>query len=132
MARQPGRRPISGEPEIDQAVFNAALLAGVQRLLPPIRVHAYLQELDQQFLMIVESDASDLETGHQAHKIVSQAGMLGLTRMSHCAAELEDACRSGSGREAAMLACRGAVSDIRLYAMPAAGGPAGQAGRAGG
>ncbi len=94
-------------------------------MLPPVRLHAYLKELDRQFLFIAEAAASDLEIGHQAHKVVSQAGMLGLTRMANCAADLENACRSGDGREAAVLACRSALDDIRLYAMPAAGVPAG-------
>ncbi len=96
----------------------------MQRLLPPVRLHAYLKELDRQFLFIAEAEASDLEIGHQAHKVVSQAGMLGLTRMSNCAATLENACRTGKGREAALLACRDAVDDIRQYAMPAAEVPA--------
>lgn len=93
-------------------------------MLPPVRVRAYLQDLELQFEFLAEAEAGDLEIGHLAHKIVSQAGMLGLTRMSHCAADLENACRTGEGREAAVLACRGALGDIRLYAMPAAGVPA--------
>jgi HPt (histidine-containing phosphotransfer) domain-containing protein len=94
-------------------------------MLPPVRLHAYLKDLDRQFMFIAEAEASDLEIGHQAHKVVSQAGMLGLTRMSNCAANLENACRTGEGRDAAVLACRRAVGDIRQYAMPAAGAPAG-------
>ncbi len=97
----------------------------MQRLLPPVRLHAYLTDLDRQFLFLAEAAASDLEIGHQAHRVVSQAGMLGLTRMSNCAANLENACRTGKGREAALLACRRAVGDIRLYALPAAEAPAG-------
>ena len=99
------------------------MLAGVQRLLPPVRVRAYLQDLELQFEFLAEAGVSDLEIGHLAHKIVSQAGMLGLTRMATCAADLENACRTGDGREAAVLACHSALDDIRLYAMPAAGMP---------
>jgi hypothetical protein len=124
MAHQAGPRPIHVDVQIDSPVFDAAQLAGLQRLLPPVRLHAYLKELDRQFLFISEGAVSDLEIGHQAHKIVSQAGMLGLTRMANCAANLENACRSGKGREAALLACRGAVGDVRDYAMPAAGASA--------
>ena len=76
-----------------------------------------------QFEFLAEAGVSDLEIGHLAHKIVSQAGMLGLTRMATCAADLENACRTGDGREAAVLACHSALDDIRLYAMPAAGMP---------
>lgn len=99
----------------------------MQRLLPAVRLHAYLRDLDRQFQIIADAAVSDLEIGHHAHKVVSQAGMLGLTRMSDCAAALENACRTGEGREAAVLACRGAVDDVRRYALPAAGVPAGQA-----
>ena len=95
-------------------------MAGVQRLLPAVRLHAYLRDLDRQFQIIADAAVSDLEIGHHAHKIVSQAGMLGLTRMANCAADLENACRTGDGREAAVLSCHSALDDIRLYAMPAA------------
>jgi len=46
--------------------------------------------------------------------------MLGLTRMSNCAREVEDACRLGVDKTAALDRCREAVKDVRLYAMPAA------------
>jgi HPt (histidine-containing phosphotransfer) domain-containing protein len=100
------------------------LLAGVQRLLPAVRVRGYLLDLELQFEFLAEAEVSDLEIAHLAHKIGSQAGMLGLTRMSNCAADLENACRTGKRRQAAVLACRAALDDIRLYAMPAAGVPA--------
>ena len=93
----------------------------MQRLLPAVRVRAYLQDLELQFELLAQAGVSDLEIGHLAHKIVSQAGMLGLTRMANCAADLENACRTGDERAAAVLACRGALDDIRLYALPAAG-----------
>lgn len=105
---------------IDRAIFDAETLAGVQRLIPPQRLHAYLRDLDWQFRLVVDPASSDATLLDQAHKIVSQAGMLGLTRMSECARQVEDACRAGSGRETAVLHCWEAIADIRLYAMPAA------------
>jgi HPt (histidine-containing phosphotransfer) domain-containing protein len=57
--------------------------------------------------------------------IVSQAGMLGLTRLSEYARDLEDACRAGAAPQAALIQLRAAAGDIRLYAMPAAGIAAG-------
>jgi len=56
----------------------------------------------------------------QAHKIVSQAGMLGLTRVSDRMRALEHACMAGDGAAAALSECREAAEDVRLYAMPAA------------
>ena len=109
---------------INPAIFDAKLMAGVRRLIPPERLRTYLHDLDRQFREIVESAAGRPDIESLAHKIVSQAGMLGLTRMSECARALEDACRSGSATEAAMAQCRGAIGDIQLYAMPAAGVPA--------
>lgn len=107
------------EAAVDPAIFDAALLAGVQRLIPPQRVQAYLVELDRQFRAVLASAANDPDLQNQAHKIVSQAGMLGLTRMSECAGALEDAHRSGRNPSEALLDCRAAAQDIELYAMPA-------------
>ena len=89
--------------------------------MPPERLQAYLQELDRQFRLVVECAAGDPEIMKQAHKIVSQAGMLGLTRMCECARALEHAYHSeGGGRYAAMRQCRAAIGDVKLYALPAA------------
>ena len=107
---------------INPAIFDAKLMAGVQRLIPPERLRAYLHDIDRQFRKIVESAAGRPDIESLAHKIVSQAGMLGLIRMSECARMLEDACRLGGQRTAALRQCRAAAGDVRLYAMPAAGG----------
>ena len=92
-------------------------------MIPPERLHAYLRDLDRQFLTVMESPACSPGLEGQAHKIVSQAGMLGLTRISQCARAVEDACRAGAEPDAALGECRAAVGDIRLYAMPAAALP---------
>jgi HPt (histidine-containing phosphotransfer) domain-containing protein len=113
-------RPVSIHAAIDPAVFDAALLAGIQRMIPPARLHAYLLDLDLQLLRINGAAAGAPELQGQAHKIVSQAGMLGLTRVSDSARALEDACRSGCGQAAARRQCRAAAGDIQKYAMPAA------------
>jgi HPt (histidine-containing phosphotransfer) domain-containing protein len=101
-------------------VFDAELLAVVQRMIPPDRLCEYLRDLDRQLQQMVETDLGDEKLSHRAHKIVSQAGMLGLTRMSECARALEEACRSGSGQAAALRKCRAATGDIERFAMPAA------------
>ena len=118
-----GRRglPISFHAPIESAIFDAALLASVQRLIPPERLREYLLELDRQLQSIIASAAGDESLGDRAHKIVSQAGMLGLTRMSQCARALENACRAGAGQAAALGDCRAARGDIEHLALPAAG-----------
>lgn len=56
----------------------------------------------------------------QAHKIISQAGMLGLMRLSRRARTLEDACDAGVGIAEALCACCEAAGDIERYAIAAA------------
>jgi hypothetical protein len=118
--QRPRGPPISFHSPIEGAVFDAELLASVQRLIPPERLREYLLELDRQLQLVIASAASDESLGDRAHKIVSQAGMLGLTRMSQCAKALEDACRAGAGQAAALDECRAATGDIEHHAMPAA------------
>lgn len=92
----------------------------MQRLIPPERLREHLRELDRQLRLVVDSASGDENLASRAHMIVSQAGMLGLTRMSRCARALEDACRAGAGQAAALGECRAATGDIERYAMPAA------------
>jgi len=93
-------------------------MRGVQRIIPAERLREYLRELDRLLQFVVESGASDETLGNRAHKIVSQAGMLGLTRMARCACALEDACRAGGDRHEALGLCRTATGDIEHHAMP--------------
>lgn len=106
-------------PPIDPAIFDAEQFAVVQRMLSPERLAVHLQSLDQQLLAFADSPA-DVTLQDLAHKIVSQAGMLGLTRVSDCMRALEHACMAGDGAVDALRACRAAAEDVRLYAMPAA------------
>lgn len=117
----PRRRgpPISFHAPIEGAVFDPDLLASVQRLIPPERLREYLLELDRQLQLVIASVAGDESLGDRAHKIVSQAGMLGLIRMSQCASALEYACRIGVGQAAALHNCRAASGDIERFALPA-------------
>jgi HPt (histidine-containing phosphotransfer) domain-containing protein len=109
----------------DPAVFDQGLLTVVQRLIPPERLHAYLRDLEGQLVTVLDCSDDDSTLGSRAHMIVSQAGMLGLTRLSEYARELEDACRAGAAPQAALVQLRAAAGDIRHYAMPAAGIAAG-------
>ena len=82
---------IETRPAEDPAVFDASVLAAVQRLIPAERLQVYLRELDRDHSMLVDSAVTDQSLQSQAHRIVCQAGMLGLTRMSECARALENA-----------------------------------------
>ena len=115
---------MAAKAEIDSAVFDAGVLAAVQRLIPPDRLHGYLRDLNRQVVTVIDSADDDVKLQSRAHMIVSQAGMLGLTRVSECARALENACRSGAGPAAALVQLRAAAGDIRRFAMPAAGLPA--------
>lgn len=106
---------------VDPAIFDAQALGAVRHLLPPERLSAFLHELDRHFSVLAHCASTDSALQGDAHKIVSHAGMLGLTRMADCARQVEDACRSGAGRADALRQCREAVADVRLYALPAAG-----------
>jgi HPt (histidine-containing phosphotransfer) domain-containing protein len=96
------------------------LVRGVRGLISHERVLKYLRDLESQISHVAVAAAGDPNLQSQAHKIVSQAGMLGLTRMSECARALENACRSGIEPAEALRQCRAAAGDIRLYALPAA------------
>ena len=106
--------------EVDPAIFDAQALGAVRHLLPPERLTAYLHDLDRHFNVLADGASTDSALQSEAHKIVTHAGMLGLTRMSECARQVEDACRSGVGPADALRQCREAIADVRLYALPAA------------
>lgn len=89
-------------------------------MLTPERLALHLGHLDQQFGLLVSSAANDMTLQSRAHKIVSQAGMLGLTRMMQCAQALEGAMGSEAGQAAALLRSRAAVGDVQRFALPAA------------
>ena len=104
---------------MDPEIFDRHVLDVVRRLLPAERVSAYLHVLDRQFAQLADAASTDSILQSNAHKIVSQAGMLGLTRMATRAAQVENALRCGTGSAAAILECRDAIADVRLYALPA-------------
>ena len=105
--------------DLDGAAFDATVLAAVQRLIPAERVQLYLRDLDRDYSALADSAVTDTSLQSRAHRIVSTAGMLGLSRMSECARELENAARSRAGQREALLQCRSAAGDVLRFAMPA-------------
>ncbi|MDQ4086489.1 MAG: ATP-binding protein [Pseudomonadota bacterium] len=79
------------------AAFDAAAFAEVRDALPPERLAQHLERLaDEVEKLAAEVNAlAPGEVERAAHRIVSQAGMVGLMALSSAAASLEEAARSG-------------------------------------
>ena len=105
------------EEAVDPAVFDAVQFEMVQRLILPERLRVHLDELDRLMAALVGVTGQVLQ--ERAHKIISQAGMLGLMRLSDRARAVENACQTGDDVAVALLECHAAAHDVRLYARPA-------------
>jgi signal transduction histidine kinase/CheY-like chemotaxis protein len=104
----------SEPPALDEPVFER-----LAEILPPPMLEPHLTTLNTQVRQLAETRADD-EPGmaaELAHKLVSQAGMLGLMRLSAAAAEVERAASSGEPLDSALRRFRKAASDPRLL-MP--------------
>ena len=96
--------------------FDSATFAKVAEIMPPAKLAAHVESLD---LAVEELAAATPDDDRRlveaaAHKIVSQAGMVGLQRLSDRASRLEQACRDSDGIELALEAFRRAAADVRL------------------
>lgn len=92
----------------------------VRNLVPADRLNVHLDSLRSQVAVIKSDGGEDTASlGAMAHKIISQAGLFGLTRLSRRARALEDACNAGGEILEALRACREAADDIELCASPA-------------
>jgi HPt (histidine-containing phosphotransfer) domain-containing protein len=77
--------------------------AEVQEMLPRERLAAHLERLAGEVERVAAGPAADggiEDLAASAHKIVSQAGMLGLMRLSARARAVEETARAGGGGEA--------------------------------
>jgi HPt (histidine-containing phosphotransfer) domain-containing protein len=109
LAGRPGRAAtlnatvaVQAETKIDEgpATFDSAVFDDVRQMLPSERLAAHLDTLAGQVEMVAsgpESVGGTEELAAAAHKIVSQAGMLGLPRLSERARAVEEAARGGAG-----------------------------------
>ena len=116
----PAPAPSEPEPAADNGAFDAETFAGVLEMLPRDRLATYLDALQADITTVAAPNAAEdtptlIAT---AHKIISQAGMLGLTRLSERARTVEDAARAGEGVEAALTSFREAQGDVNTYARP--------------
>jgi DNA-binding NarL/FixJ family response regulator len=98
--------------------FDAETFAEVLAMLPRERLAAHLERLAGEVERVAggpEADGGAEALAAGAHKIVSQAGMLGLTRLSDRARAVEEAARhggSGQALEAALARFRAAAVDL--------------------
>ncbi|HWH18122.1 MAG TPA: ATP-binding protein, partial [Allosphingosinicella sp.] len=97
---------------VEAPLFEAGVYEGVRAMLPPERLKPHLQSLDEQLAHAFAEPPSD---GLQAaaHKIVSQAGMLGFAKMSATAREVEEAARAGAVSEPLMRLAAATASRTR-------------------
>jgi HPt (histidine-containing phosphotransfer) domain-containing protein len=103
----------AGDAALELPLFQADVYEAVRSMLPPERLEVHLRSLDEQLVSTFEHP---LEDGVEAaaHKIVSQAGMLGFPRMSAVARELEEALRAGRSDEELLRKARTEAGDTRL------------------
>jgi signal transduction histidine kinase/CheY-like chemotaxis protein len=103
-----------------ETAFEEATFLKIQSLLPADRVAKYVEALqvDVAALIAAGGGADSSWMKGTAHKIVSQAGMLGLTRLSNCAAGVEDACDSKVELAAALRRLRDAAGDVEEQLLP--------------
>jgi signal transduction histidine kinase/AmiR/NasT family two-component response regulator len=106
------------EAEEGPPAFDAATFAEVRDMLPPERLAAHLERLAGDVELVAAGPGADGavdEIAGSAHKIISQAGMLGLMRLSERARAVEEGARgSGAGEalDAALARFRQAAPDV--------------------
>ncbi|HET7816510.1 MAG TPA: ATP-binding protein [Sphingomicrobium sp.] len=113
------RTSVGAMPGVASPAFDRAAFDRLAAVLPPERQRAFARELELEVAVLAASplDGDREALGEQAHRLVSQAGMLGLSRLSELAAEVEDACRSGGDLCSALARFTSAARDIDLLPL---------------
>jgi CheY-like chemotaxis protein/HPt (histidine-containing phosphotransfer) domain-containing protein len=119
-----GRRRLASQPAAvaeeaapETPAFDAATFADVRGMLPPERLSVHLESLAslvERVAQGTEGEGGAAELISAAHKIVSQAGMIGLPRLSERARAVEEAARSEniSGLTDTLASFREAALDV--------------------
>ena len=128
-SRRVGRTQPQGEgasePEVES--FDEATFREVQSMLPPERLTTHIEALEAEVAGIAGADGSAADEDARAamagsaHKIVSQAGMLGLAGLSAAARAVEEAARAGSPLQMPLAAFRSSAGDIAARLRPLLG-----------
>jgi signal transduction histidine kinase/DNA-binding response OmpR family regulator len=95
----------------ERPIFDPQMFARVQAMIPAERLEQHVAALRDQ-LAAVTADVPAAELEARAHKIASQAAMLGLGRLAGRVAAIEDACRSGADHGPAVNAFHAVAEDI--------------------
>ncbi|MDP8913556.1 MAG: ATP-binding protein, partial [Pseudomonadota bacterium] len=115
--------PPQPEENSSEPAFVEATFLKLRELIPAERLAKYLEALETDVAALSAAapggdavEASALQG--TAHKIVSQAGMLGLIRLSKRAARVEDAYAEKNGVETALREFREAAADVQERLWP--------------
>jgi signal transduction histidine kinase/CheY-like chemotaxis protein len=110
----------AGDGQDDAPGFDADVLAEIAGIMPPERLGEHGKSLSLDVASLADSEAgADLALlAEFAHRIVSQAGMLGLSRLSSRASDVEAACRAGTGVSAALRRFGEASPDLADHLLP--------------
>ncbi len=118
----PEHSPAETSAEHEEIPFGEDVFARVRQLLPEAQLHAHVDALQASVGELRIAGPGDLQSLEAtAHKVVSQAGMLGLFRLSARAARIEQGCRSGKGVRRSLERFREAAGDVGDYLRPNGG-----------
>lgn len=114
--------PAEPTAEHEEIPFREDVFARVRQLLPKDQLQAHVDALQASVGQLQIAGPGDLQSLEEtAHKVVSQAGMLGLFRLSARAARIEQGCRSGKGVRRSLERFREAAGDVGDYLRPNGG-----------
>lgn len=114
--------PAEATAEHEEIPFGEDVFARVRQLLPEDQLQTHVDALQASVGQLQIAGPGDLQSLEEtAHKVVSQAGMLGLFRLSARAARIEQGCRSGQGVRRSLERFREAAGDVGDYLRPNGG-----------
>jgi HPt (histidine-containing phosphotransfer) domain-containing protein len=88
------------------AQFDADTFGKIAQLLPRERLKTHLASFEQQLREASEGPVDLERLKSSAHKLISQAGMLGFMELSDRSRDLEEACEGDAPLDAALDAFR--------------------------
>jgi CheY-like chemotaxis protein/HPt (histidine-containing phosphotransfer) domain-containing protein len=107
-------QPVAPEDEVTKPAFDAAVFARISAIIAPPLLQRHVDALrgEVRRLSVAKAGEADGEVAHMAHKIISQAGMLGLMRLSARAADVERACAAGQDVPEALKRFASVAGDV--------------------
>ena len=109
-----------GNAAAEGTAFDHAIFAELQQLIPAVRLRQHAEALSADVGRLADATpgSDPARIRDLAHGIVSQAGMLGLIRLSSRAAEVEQALETGQSLSARLRRFRAASADPLDYLLP--------------